>query len=167
MSPPCHLTPLRSPRRCSYAYYVTTVPPHPSQKPKKMQLKLDFYKEIDPNRSTWSLASVGRLSITLAKVEHQAWPQLISKSATKPKNMHAWYDRQTVLDEQAGPAPMRMYSVHGGVRLNGYRCAVHSVPDVPALCVCVCVCVCRAVRISSRGLAVGIRRAHAGSTCDA
>jgi len=70
------------------------------QKPKKMQLKLAFHKEIDPNRSTWSLASVGRLSITLAKVEIQAWPQLLAKTAIKPKNMHAWYDRQTVLDEQ-------------------------------------------------------------------
>ena len=41
------------------------------QKPKKMQLKLSFHKEIDPNRSTWSFGSVGRLSITLAKVETQ------------------------------------------------------------------------------------------------
>lgn len=70
------------------------------QKPKKMQLKLSFYKEIDPNRSTWSFGSVGRLSITLAKVETQTWPQLLAKSVAKPKNMHAWYDRQTVLDEQ-------------------------------------------------------------------
>jgi len=70
------------------------------QKPKKMQLKLSFHKEIDPSRSTWSFGSVGRLSITLAKVETQTWPQLLAKSAAKPKNMHAWYDRQTVLDEQ-------------------------------------------------------------------
>ena len=34
-----------------------------------MQLKLSFHKEIDPSRSTWSFGSVGRLSITLAKVE--------------------------------------------------------------------------------------------------
>jgi len=70
------------------------------QKPKKMQLKLFLYKEIDPNRSSWSFGSVGRLSITLAKVETQTWPQLLAKTAPKPKNMHAWYDRQTVLDEQ-------------------------------------------------------------------
>ena len=70
------------------------------QKPKKFQLHLPLNGAIDPERSQWSFASVGRISITLAKVDVQTWPKLLAKDATKPKNMHAWYERQTVLDEQ-------------------------------------------------------------------
>lgn len=70
------------------------------QKPKKFQLHLPLNKAIDPERSQWSFASVGRISITLAKAEVETWPKLLAKDATKPKNMHAWYERQTVLDEQ-------------------------------------------------------------------
>ena len=57
-------------------------------------------KEIDPERSSWSFASVGRISITLAKVEVVTWPTLLAKGETKPKNMHSWYERQTVLDDE-------------------------------------------------------------------
>lgn len=70
------------------------------QKPKLLQLHLPLNKAIDPERSHWSFASVGRISITLAKVDVETWPKLLAKDAKKPKNMHAWYERQTVLDEQ-------------------------------------------------------------------
>jgi len=69
------------------------------QKPKTFRLNLTFNKEIDPEASTWSFASVGRLSFTIAKREHETWPRLL-ETKVKPKNMYAWYDRQTALDEQ-------------------------------------------------------------------
>ena len=57
-------------------------------------------------------------------METQTWPQLLAKTAAKPKNMHAWYDRQTVLDEQAA---ICMYICvckgRGGVHVCAYVCA--------------------------------------------
>lgn len=67
------------------------------QKPKRFRLQLDFFKEIDPERSYWSFASVGRMSVTLAKVTNETWSRLLS-TREKPKNMHLWYDRQQSLD---------------------------------------------------------------------
>jgi len=69
------------------------------QKPKTFRLNLTFNKEIDPEASTWSFASVGRISFTIAKKDHETWPRLL-ESKLKPKNMYSWYDRQTALDEQ-------------------------------------------------------------------
>ena len=69
------------------------------QKPKTFRLNLTFHGEIDPERSTWSFASVGRISFTIAKVERETWPRLLA-GKLKPKNMHSWYDRQTALDAE-------------------------------------------------------------------
>ena len=70
------------------------------QKPKTFQLHLQLDRAIVPENSTWAFASVGRISFTLAKAEAGAWPRLLSKNATKPKNMHTWYERQQSLDAQ-------------------------------------------------------------------
>ncbi|KAL1522829.1 hypothetical protein AB1Y20_017798 [Prymnesium parvum] len=69
------------------------------QKPKTFKLNLTFHQEIDPEASSWSFSSVGRMSITIAKKEHGTWPRLL-KTKQKPKNMYSWYDRQTALDEE-------------------------------------------------------------------
>jgi len=69
------------------------------QKPKKFRLNLVFNKEIDPELSQWSFASVGRLSFTLAKKNHETWPRLL-RDKKKPKNMHHWYERQVTLDAE-------------------------------------------------------------------
>lgn len=69
------------------------------QKPKTFRLNLTFHQEIDPEKSTWSFASVGRLSITIAKKDYGTWPRLL-KAKKKPKNMYSWYDRQQALDEE-------------------------------------------------------------------
>lgn len=69
------------------------------QKPKKFRLNLIFNKEIDPELSQWSFASVGRLSFTLAKKQHETWPRLL-RDKKKPKNMHHWYERQVTLDAE-------------------------------------------------------------------
>uniref|UniRef100_A0A7S0LNH0 CS domain-containing protein n=1 Tax=Coccolithus braarudii TaxID=221442 RepID=A0A7S0LNH0_9EUKA len=69
------------------------------QKPKKFRLNLLFNKEIDPELSQWSFASVGRISFTLAKKVHETWPRLL-RDKKKPKNMHHWYERQVTLDAE-------------------------------------------------------------------
>ena len=69
------------------------------QKPKTFRLNLTFNQEIDPEASTWSFSSVGRMSITIAKKEVGTWPRLL-KGKAKPKNMYSWYDRQTALDAE-------------------------------------------------------------------
>jgi len=70
------------------------------QKPKKFQLNLTFYKEILPEQSFWSFASVGRLSFTFAKAVNETWPRLLQDKKAKPKNMHHWYERQVTLDAE-------------------------------------------------------------------
>lgn len=70
------------------------------QKPKTFRLNLTFHGEIDPERSVWSFASVGRISFTIAKKTNETWPKLLA-GKIKPKNMHTWYDRQVALDEEA------------------------------------------------------------------
>ena len=69
------------------------------QKPKLFRLNLTFYGAILPEQSSWSFASVGRMSITIAKATNQTWPRLL-QSKQKPKNMHSWYERQTMLDAE-------------------------------------------------------------------
>ena len=69
------------------------------QKPKTFKLNLTFHGAIDAERSSWSFASVGRMSFTIAKAVNQTWPRLLAGKA-KPKNMHAWYERQTALDAE-------------------------------------------------------------------
>ena len=69
------------------------------QKPKVFRLNLTFHGAILPEASSWSFASVGRISFTIAKAENMSWPRLLEGKA-KPKNMHAWYDRQQVLDAE-------------------------------------------------------------------
>ena len=69
------------------------------QKPKTFRLNLTFHGAILPEASTWSFASVGRMSFTIAKAVNETWPRLLQGKA-KPKNMYSWYERQTALDAE-------------------------------------------------------------------
>jgi hypothetical protein len=69
------------------------------QKPKTFRLNLTFFGAILPEQSSWAFSSVGRMSLTIAKASNETWPRLL-QSKTKPKNMHAWYDRQQILDAE-------------------------------------------------------------------
>ena len=69
------------------------------QKPKLFRLNLTLYGAILPRNSSMSFASVGRMSITIAKAAHETWPRLLLTKA-KPKNMHVWHDRQHVADAE-------------------------------------------------------------------
>lgn len=69
------------------------------QKPKTFKLNLTFHDAILPEQSTWSFASVGRISFTIAKAKSETWPRLL-EGKVKPKNMYTWYERQTALDAE-------------------------------------------------------------------
>jgi hypothetical protein len=69
------------------------------QKPKLFRLNLTLNGAILPENSSWSFASVGRMSITIAKATHETWPRLLL-TKVKPKNMHVWHDRQHVADAE-------------------------------------------------------------------
>ena len=69
------------------------------QKPKTFRLNLTFHGAILPEQSTWSFASVGRMSFTIAKAVNETWPRLL-EGKEKPKNMYAWHDRQSTLDAE-------------------------------------------------------------------
>ena len=58
------------------------------QKPKNFKLNLTFHANIVPELSSWSFASVGRMSFTIAKAVNETWPRLLQGKA-KPKNMCA------------------------------------------------------------------------------
>jgi hypothetical protein len=66
-----------------------STPPLPrAAAPQLSRLNLTFLGEIDPERSSWTFASVGRMSFTIAKAEHNQtmWGRLL-RTKTKPKNM--------------------------------------------------------------------------------
>ena len=58
------------------------------QKPKTFRLNLTFHGAILPEASSWSFASVGRMSFTIAKASNETWPRLL-ETKVKPKNMCA------------------------------------------------------------------------------
>ena len=66
-------------------------------KHKRFTLDLGLLKEIDPDNSTWAMASVGRGMLTLKKKEIKKWPRLL-KTRDRVKNMHKWFSLQEKYD---------------------------------------------------------------------
>ncbi|EOD28416.1 hypothetical protein EMIHUDRAFT_99915 [Emiliania huxleyi CCMP1516] len=64
------------------------------QKPKQFTLQLDLHGEIVPESSSWSFASVGRMTFTIAKAVNETWPRLLKDQSARPTNMHHWVERQ-------------------------------------------------------------------------
>jgi len=61
-------------------------------KHKTFELNLDLLDEIDPEKSSWSMASVGRGTFTLFKAETDVrWHRLLASATDKPRNMHTWW----------------------------------------------------------------------------
>lgn len=58
----------------------------------KIQYLLDFetFDVINPSASSYSLASVGRLSINLEKKQEGAWPSPMK--GKKPNNLQVWWE---------------------------------------------------------------------------
>lgn len=53
---------------------------------------LNSLRDIVPENSSWSLASVGRMTVNLRKKEEKAkWPRLL-KSRGNPGHMHFWWE---------------------------------------------------------------------------
>jgi len=65
-------------------------------------LSLDVFDNVQPKDSTWSLASVGKLSVTLRKRWPRKWPRLLVDKKTKIQNMHVWMEMQDRVDAHFG-----------------------------------------------------------------
>eukprot|EP00931_Biecheleriopsis_adriatica_P042936 TRINITY_DN244_c0_g1_i1.p1 TRINITY_DN244_c0_g1~~TRINITY_DN244_c0_g1_i1.p1 ORF type:complete len:660 (+),score=166.69 TRINITY_DN244_c0_g1_i1:56-1981(+) len=61
-------------------------------------LSVNLFDNIDAELSTWSAASVGKLSVTLRKKWARKWPRLLADKKTKIGNMHVWMEMQEKLD---------------------------------------------------------------------
>jgi hypothetical protein len=61
-------------------------------------LSVTLFDMIDSDLSTWSAASVGKLSVTLRKRWARKWPRLLGDKKTKIGNMHVWMEMQEKLD---------------------------------------------------------------------
>jgi hypothetical protein len=97
---------------------------------KAFVLDLPLRGVIDPDQSTWSLASVGRVVFTLKKKKNKAvteegeeaansdgsdddsntevklkWSSLLAKGAPKPNQMHHWWDRQSEFQKELDSLP--------------------------------------------------------------
>jgi hypothetical protein len=64
----------------------------------KYVLSLKLFDNIVEEFSTWSAASVGKLSVTLRKRWARKWPRLLGDKKMKIGNMHLWSERQEKLD---------------------------------------------------------------------
>lgn len=64
----------------------------------KYSMSLSMFDNISPTLSTWSAASVGKLSVTLRKKWGRKWPRLLGDKKLKIVNMHMWSERQEALD---------------------------------------------------------------------
>ncbi|CAE7853618.1 unnamed protein product [Symbiodinium necroappetens] len=64
----------------------------------KYFLSVNLFDNIDAQLSSWSAASVGKLSVTLRKRWPRKWPRLLVDKKTKIGNMHLWMEMQEKLD---------------------------------------------------------------------
>mmetsp|Transcript_35325 Transcript_35325/g.77215 ORF Transcript_35325/g.77215 Transcript_35325/m.77215 type:complete len:643 (-) Transcript_35325:308-2236(-) len=80
----------------------------------KYSLSLTLFDHISSEASTWSAASVGKLSVTLRKRWARKWPRLLLGKKTKIGNMHVWMEMQE--------------------KLNGALSGMTSVSNSPATC---------------------------------
>jgi CS domain len=60
---------------------------------KMFQLEIEFYDAVDPGESTWSMASVGRMTFTIKKSSAYRWLSL-TKGNKKLPQMHFWWEMQ-------------------------------------------------------------------------
>lgn len=68
----------------------------------KYSLSLNLFDNIEEDSSSWSAASVGKLSVTLRKRWARKWPRLLANKKTKISNMHVWMEKQEQLDGSLG-----------------------------------------------------------------
>eukprot|EP00602_Paraphysomonas_sp_CaronLab_P004360 CAMPEP_0185030670 /NCGR_PEP_ID=MMETSP1103-20130426/17668_1 /TAXON_ID=36769 /ORGANISM="Paraphysomonas bandaiensis, Strain Caron Lab Isolate" /LENGTH=321 /DNA_ID=CAMNT_0027565883 /DNA_START=184 /DNA_END=1149 /DNA_ORIENTATION=+ len=59
---------------------------------KMFNLDIEFLKEIVPENSTWSMASVGRMTLTLQKKNGPLKWSRLTKGRKKPNNIHFWWE---------------------------------------------------------------------------
>eukprot|EP00743_Colponemidia_sp_Colp-15_P002779 GILK01003007.1.p1 GENE.GILK01003007.1~~GILK01003007.1.p1 ORF type:complete len:475 (-),score=115.67 GILK01003007.1:123-1466(-) len=79
--------------------YFSGISVHSNQK-RKYELDFDFLHEVDPENSSWSSASVGRLTFTIKKMDAPSvWSRLTNSKAKVP-NMHTWWELKEKYQEE-------------------------------------------------------------------
>jgi len=59
---------------------------------RRYHFSLQLLRPTLPKLSVWSLASVGRLSMTIAKAAPENWPRLVLDVSAAPRNLGIWRD---------------------------------------------------------------------------
>lgn len=59
---------------------------------RRYHLSWELLQPLLPESSTWSLASVGRMAVTIAKKKAANWPRLHRDTSAVPKNLGIWRD---------------------------------------------------------------------------
>eukprot|EP00903_Cladosiphon_okamuranus_P012569 g11767.t1 len=68
---------------------------------KRFALDLALHADIDPDTSTISFGSVGRVTFTLKKAQGGVkWPKLLDDEHKKPVNMHVWWTKQEEFSDE-------------------------------------------------------------------
>jgi len=68
----------------------------------KYFLSLSLFDNVVEQFSSWSMGSVGKLSVTLRKQWQRKWPRLLGNKKAKVNNMHVWMEMQEKLDSTLG-----------------------------------------------------------------
>jgi CS domain len=68
---------------------------------KHFLLDLSLYGTVDPDSSSWSSGSVGRMTIQLKKQQTKPskWPVLVSEGSKKLQNMHMWWSKHELYSD--------------------------------------------------------------------
>lgn len=61
---------------------------------KNFQLNIDFHGSVLPEESTWSMASVGRMSFNIKKAQSPSKWTALTKDNKKLPQMHSWWEMQ-------------------------------------------------------------------------
>ncbi len=67
---------------------------------KRFDLEIVPLRPISPQNSSWVSASVGRLTLTLAKAQNQSWWPRLNRDKVKPSNQGVWWDKQELYDKE-------------------------------------------------------------------
>lgn len=68
---------------------------------KHFKLDLSFSSSVNPNASSWTMASVGRMTFSIRKaVVSTKWERLLHTSTRKPANMHMWWEMHDKYEDE-------------------------------------------------------------------
>eukprot|EP00930_Biecheleria_cincta_P062051 TRINITY_DN47565_c0_g1_i1.p1 TRINITY_DN47565_c0_g1~~TRINITY_DN47565_c0_g1_i1.p1 ORF type:complete len:411 (-),score=68.27 TRINITY_DN47565_c0_g1_i1:19-1251(-) len=67
---------------------------HHSSIRKRYTVELPLFADADPERSSWSAASVGRMTATICKAKAERWPRLTKSKGKSKHQITSWLDME-------------------------------------------------------------------------